>query len=137
MKGFEKKQSFFSFSYIDIFFLLLAGLVLSFAIAFLTELHRENRVEYHQVYLSAEVSEAFSHAIPSAGDAVFGEDGETVGKVLSVETEDSNGKLRLKLKCRLKLEEPTVGEEMKLETPGSIRTMRIDSVEKTNPNRKG
>ena len=47
----RKQKTNVSFSYIDIFFLLLAGLVLSFGIGFLAEVHRENRVESYYVYL--------------------------------------------------------------------------------------
>ena len=125
----QKMQSFFSFSYIDFFFLLLAGLILSLGIGFLAEVHMENRSHNYQVYLSATVEEPFLHAIPEAGDLVFGEKGACIGKVLAVETKKKEDHLILTVKCRLEGDEPLVGEEMLLETPGSIRMMRIDSAE--------
>ncbi len=132
MEHSEKKQAaYFSFSYIDIFFLLLAGLILSFGIGFLVEIHRENLVESHYVYLSATVEEEFSHAIPAVGDTVFGTDGKNIGKVLSVETREEGKGLFLKMKCRLNMETPSEGEEILLETPGSMRLMRVDFAEKT------
>ncbi len=138
MERIDRKQSgSFSFSYIDIFFLLLAGLILSFGIGSLAEVHRESRVDHYHVYLSATVEEAFAHAIPEVGDTVFGPDGQSIGKVLSVETQEQDGKQHLKLKCRLKTETPLVGDEILLETPGSIRTMRIDGAEKATTQKKG
>jgi len=137
MKQTEKKSSRFSFMYIDIFFLLVAGFILSLGIGFLAETHYENRSRTYQVHLSAVVEETFAHAIPAAGDPVFGENGESVGKVLAVVTEEAQGHLILKMKCRLEGEEPLPGEEFLLETPGSIRRMRIDSAEPEFSKKKG
>ena len=127
----KKEKAHFSFSYIDIFFLLLAGLILSFGIGFLAEVHRENLVESYYVYLSATVEDEFSHAIPNDGDTVFGVDGESIGKVLSVELQEEEKGLLLTVKCRLNTEPPAEGERIVLETPGSIRSMQVDYVERT------
>lgn len=126
----KKQTAGLSFSYIDIFFLLLAGLVLSFGIATLSEIHRDSRVESYYVYLSARVEEELSHAVPAAGDTVFGTDGEVIGKVLSAESSEEENGLYLTVKCRIQGEEPAQGGEMMLETPGSIRRMHVDLAEK-------
>ena len=132
MERFKKKRKTnVSFSYIDIFFLLLAGLVLSFGIGFLAEVHRENRVESYYVYLSAAVEKEFSHAVPASGDTVFGTDGESIGKVLSAETRETENGLHLTVKCRLTAKAPEEGEEIVLETSGCIRSMQVDRVERT------
>lgn len=127
MNSSEKKQG-ASFSYIDIFFLLFAGLVLSVGIGFLVEVHRENRVETYRIRVSATVEEALQHAVPEAGDVLFDAEGEACGKVLSVETEATANELILKMRCRWEGEKPTVGEQITVETPGSIRLMQVDSV---------
>ncbi len=139
MKHLDKKTPVtFSFSYIDIFFLLLAGLILSFGIGFLAEVHRVNHNEEYQAYLSATVDEPFAHALPQAGDTVFGENGDPIGKVLSVQTEDrSGGRVFLQIKCRLEGEKPLVGDRILLETIGSVRTMRVDLVEELNTEKEG
>ena len=127
----KKEAKNFSFSYLDIFFLLLAGLILSFGIAFLVEAHRENLVDSYNVYLSATVEESFSQAIPTAGDTVFDTEGKEIGRVLSADTREDRDGLLLTVKCRIKMESPERGEEILLETPGSIRYMRVVSFEKT------
>lgn len=127
----RKQKTNVSFSYIDIFFLLLAGLVLSFGIGFLAEVHRDNRVESYYVYLSAAVEEEFSHAVPASGDTVFGTDGESIGKVLSAETRETENGLHLTVKCRLTTKAPEKGEEIVLETFGCVRSMQVDRVERT------
>lgn len=126
----KKRKTHFSFSYIDIFFLLLAGLILSFGIGSLAEIHRENKVESYYVYLSASVEEEFSHAIPAGGDAVFGTDGKSIGKVLSAELQEEGNGLLLTVKCRFNTEAPAEGERIVLETPGSIRSMQVNFVER-------
>ncbi len=127
----KKRKTYFSFSYIDFFFLLLAGLILSFGIGFLAEVHRENLVESYYVYLSATVEDELSHAIPSVGDTVFGTDGKSIGKVLSVELQEEGNGLLLSVKCRLNTEAPAEGERIMLETSGSIRSMQVNYVERT------
>ena len=134
MKHSENKwTSVFSFSYIDIFFLLLAGLILSFGIGYLAEAQRSNQSESYQVYLTAPVEEALKHAIPMAGDVVFGEDGEPCGRVLTVTTEEMGNKQNLKIKCRLDGEKPMVGAEILMETPDCVRKMQVYSVESAEP----
>lgn len=130
MKHSDNKQiGVFSFSYIDIFFLLLAGLILSVGIGFLAEAHRSNQSESYQVFLTAPVEPALEHAIPMAGDAIYGEDGEPCGRVLMVSTEESGNKQVLRIKCRLDGEKPLVGETLTIETPDCVRTMQVYSVE--------
>lgn len=130
MKHSDNKQTgVFSFSYIDIFFLLLAGLILSVGIGFLAEAHRSNQSESYQVYLTSPVESALKHAIPMAGDVVYGEDGEPYGRVLTVSTEDVGNKQILRIKCRLDGERPLVGEELIVETPNCVRKMQVYSVE--------
>ena len=124
----EKKQG-TSFSYIDIFFLLFAGLILSVGIGFLVEVHRENRVEIYQIHVSSVVEEALQHAVPEVGDVLFDSDGEACGKVLSVKTETTANQLILKMRCRWEGVKPEVGEKITVETPGSIRPMQVDAVE--------
>ena len=121
----------FSFSYIDFFFLLLAGLILSFGIGFLVETHRENLVDSYNVYLYATVEEEFSYEIPAAGDTVFDTSGKDIGKVLTVETWEDGDYLLLNVKCRMNMEVPEKNQEILLETPGSIRRMCVISFEKT------
>ncbi|MBE6713013.1 MAG: hypothetical protein E7580_05790 [Ruminococcaceae bacterium] len=132
----EKKQS-YSFSYMDIFFLLLAGLILSFGIGFLIETHRESMGEKYLVDLSASVGEELKHAVPAKGDVLFDEDGRTCGKVLSVETVEKGNRLILKLHCRLEGENPKTGETITVETVGSIRQMQVDAVIPENAEKKG
>ena len=130
MKHSENKwTSVLSFSYIDMFFLLLAGLILSFGIGYLSEAHRSNQSESYQVYLNAPIEEELKHAIPMAGDVVFGENGEPCGRVLMVTTEETGNQLNLKIKCRLDGEKPMVGAEILVETPDCVRKMQVYSVE--------
>lgn len=132
----KKQQSVFSFSYIDIFFLLLVGLILSVGIGFLAEVHRENMGRSHYVYVSQTVEET-EYPMPVAGDVLFGKDGLQIGRVLTVETEETEGRTLLKLKCRLEGEKPSVGEIITIETFGSIRTMQVDSVESAKNDKEG
>ncbi|MBQ3076053.1 MAG: hypothetical protein IJC26_08285 [Clostridia bacterium] len=138
MKRIEKQQAtLFSFSYIDIFFLLLAGLILSVVIGFFAEYHQNNRVESYQVSLSSQMDETLRHAVPVAGDPVFGEDGEPYGRVIAVTIEELGVRQFLKIKCRLDGEKPMVGEELVIETPGSIRRMQVYSVESADSEKEG
>ena len=130
MIHFEKKQiGAFPFSYIDIFFLLLVVLLLSFGIGFLAEERRENKAESYQVYLYAELEENLKHAIPAEGDVIFTEEGLPGGRVLLVYTEEQSNQKFLHIKCRLDGEKPLVGDVLTVETAGSIRAMQVYVVE--------
>ena len=132
----EKKLN-LSFSYIDIFFLLLAGLVLSVGIGFLVETHRENLGETYLVDCSATVGEELRNALPQKGDVLYDEEGQPCGKVLSVETEEKGKNLLLEIRCRLEGEKPEVGEDITVETPSCIRTMQVDGVQPENGTQEG
>ena len=84
----NRRTNAFSFSYIDIFFLLLAGLILSFGIGFFAEMRQETRSESYQVYLTVPMEEVLKNVVPMAGDVLYGEDGETCGRVLTVSVEE-------------------------------------------------
>lgn len=132
----EKKQS-FSFSYIDIFFLLLAGLILSVGIGFLVETHRENLGETYLVECSATLNEEMRSALPKKGEVLYNEEGQPCGKVLSVETEEKGKGLLLKLQCRLEGARPEIGSSITVETPSCIRSMQVDAVQAEHETQEG
>lgn len=125
----NRRTNALSFSYIDIFFLLLAGLILSFGIGFFAEMRQETRSESYQVYLTVPMEEVLKNVVPMAGDVLYGEDGETCGRVLTVSVEEVANKRNLKIKCRLKGKRPNVGDELMIETPDCVRKMQVYLVE--------
>lgn len=130
MNRMKKKRGFgFTFSYLDLFFLLFAGLILSYGIGSLVEMRRNARAESYQVYLTAPVGQHLEHALPVEGDVIFGEDGEPCGRVLMVNREKTEQEDVLTLKCRLDGEKPAVGDTLTVETPGCIRSMQVSAVE--------
>lgn len=125
----SKDTSPLPFSFIDVFLLLLAGLVVSFGIYFLAEEKKEDPKIRYQVELSCTVKSELSHALPAPGESLYGEDGEKTGEVLFVETEeDGGGKILLRVRCSMEGPGPRVGDEILLETQSCVRNMRIDSV---------
>ncbi len=125
----RKEELFLPFSYMDIFFILLAVLALSFGIYDVAERHEKNKGAIYQVELSACVEKALKQSIPEAGD-VFLEDDKAAGEVLSVEIKETAEVFQVKAVCKKIGTPPKTGEEIKLETATGICTMLVESVEK-------
>jgi hypothetical protein len=129
MKYFQRKEFFpRSFSYIDVFFILLAVLALSFGIYYIAERSDRNENVRHEIELSAVVVKELKASIPEAGDFLL--DGEKkIGEILSVEIREGAEVFQVKLLCQRKGRPPKIGEEIKLETYAGICVMQVESVE--------
>ncbi len=130
----KKESAEHSFTYIDVFFLLLAGLILSFGAYLFTEHRAQQRKEPIEISLSAYVEKELWEAIPEAGEPIYNENGEIYGTVLSVEREETGGALLLRLTCKMEGVTPQMGEEMRIETPWSIRSMWVYEISEGKEN---
>ncbi len=124
------------FSYIDIFFILLAGLVLSFGIYFATEKRQENKEELYRIEMTSSIEEGMEEIVPEAGERIF-ENKEAVGEILSVEKEKTENDLSIRVVCLWKGKDVQVGQEKVIETLSCICTMQIDSVERAEDSMEG
>ena len=117
-----------SFSYLDLILLILAFLVFSLGIGLLFDSQsRKNNKKDFTVILETVLPVALRDSIPEAGEIIFGEDGETVGKILSSTVSDDVAGIRLEVCCCFT--EMVQEEELTVETLSFIRTMKVLSVE--------
>ena len=123
----EKKEVHLRFSYLDVFFLLLAGCLLSIGIYFFAEdservtVKREYRVE-----ASAYYREELYSALPVIGESLYDENGERIGSVLACSVENGNAYISFSLEVT----PPDEGETMMMETAKAVKKVKIVNVEK-------
>ncbi len=127
-----------SFSYLDVFFLLLAGLILSCFVYLATVSRSGDDAKVYRVDLVASYESALAHAIPQEGQALFDRKGEKIGSIESVgvyEAEGENGiETELFFVCYIAQNDLIEGEEFTLETMDCIWETKIVFVK---PEEKG
>ena len=123
----KKEKNARSFSYLDVFLILIFCLVLSFVIYHFTEKARlREQTPNYLVELSAKVSEIQFE--PKNGEALYRENGEIYGEVQSVQTEKEGSAEILILNCQMQGVSLQEGEEYRLETESGICRMQVKSV---------
>ena len=124
----EKRESKSRFSYLDIFFLLFLGLVLSVLLFLFLEAGEQKKEEFYQVSLSSVISAELKEFVPKEGEALLADKGEELGRILSVETKTKGEKMSLEIICLVEGERPRKGDVMHLETKNFVSDMKILSV---------
>ncbi|MBR5295525.1 MAG: hypothetical protein IKU24_02925 [Clostridia bacterium] len=132
----KKEKGSLPFSYIDAFFILLVGLIISFGIYFVTEQNKEKDVGLYRVEMNAYVDKALTESIPETGEKIY-ENGKEVGEVLFVEKKESENTILVKVVSRWKGKVPDQGEVKTVETPGRICPMWVYFVEPMENSVKG
>lgn len=124
----KKETQGFSFSYLDVFLLLILGLVLSVVLYFVLEtpsvLGEKNAYE---VELSAYLDEALWEHMPSAKDSLFDQNGEKIGEILSVKTKVLGNRAFCQVTCRITSFQWPEEDTMRVETQNFVCEMQIDS----------
>ncbi len=137
MKYFKKKESVaLPFSYIDVFFILLAVLAISFGIYDIAERNERNADPLYHIELSTQISEDLQKSVPEAGDILF-EGDRAIGEVLSVEFREGVDIFYVKAVCLMRIDHPKKGKQLILETANSVCEMKIDSAEKADATSEG
>ncbi|MBR2616125.1 MAG: hypothetical protein IKC69_05550 [Clostridia bacterium] len=129
MKRREKKEAVtVRFSYLDVFFLLLAGCVLSLGIYFFAEdSEAKENISHYCVEARAEYREELYSVIPIAEETVYDSEGRPIGTVASCTVSGSEVWIELEL-AGVK---PNEGETMTLETARAVKEVEIIRVTKT------
>lgn len=128
MKKNEKREQKNRFSYLDIFFLLFLGLILSVILFLFLEAGEQKKEEFYQVELSSSVSAELEEVIPQEGESLLDDEGEELGRILSVKTEKTGEKMSLKIICLISGDPPRKGDTIHLETKNFISDMKVLSV---------
>lgn len=132
-----KKERNHTFSYLDVFLILILFLVLSFAIYHFTEKSREKEsIPDLSVSLSAEIDPEIDF-FPKEGEALYAESGEILGSVESVTIEESGSAGRILITCKMRGVKGKAGDEMQIETPSGICQMTVESIEEILKSAKG
>ncbi len=132
MKQAKKESAAYSFSYLDVFFLLLAGFVLSILIYFASDQARKIRqIPDCVVEVTASYRDEIMHAVPEEGELLFDEKANVIGQVLEVEIFDQveiKGETKVRLLCLTKGISVQEGEPFSLETARSRNEGNVVSV---------
>ncbi len=123
------------FSYLDAFFLLLAGLVLSFGIYLATEKTKIPGEQGCEMTVLVRYEQALQEWIPKEGAALLDEKGAVIGEVLAVRTLVDGETKTVELDCDMKQSLWQEGDAFSVETKecikeGIVQQIRLDSEEK-------
>ena len=119
----------FGFSYLDAFFLLIAGLIVSLGIYAFSEIQqREAQTVYYQVEMSAVLEDYQRLACPREGDVLFDESGNAIGTLLSVSFPEED-RPETVLVCSLKGICPEAGSDFRAEFVSCILYLNVKSVQ--------
>ena len=126
----RKKEKFrFSFSSLDLIFLLFLGLLLSLGIYVTSEAKREAmRAPTYQVQASAHYREELLHAVPKAGEELYDEKGNRIGFVEEVEFYEEKGEREFLILFSLYGSDAVEGEEIWIETAfskGKAKVLKV------------
>lgn len=132
----KNKKNARSFSYLDVFLILVLFLILSFVIYHFTEKARlREKIPDLLVELSAEAGQIDYE--PKNREALYRESGEIYGSVLEAKIEERGSSARIRITCRMQGIEVAEGDLMRIETSGGILEMRVDSVSEIPKEGKG
>ena len=125
----KRESPILSFSYLDLIFLLLAGLLVSLGIYVANEEKRaEKLAPVYQVQASVRYREQLSHAVPKAGEDLFDEKGNKIGFIDEVEFYEAEGEKEFLVRFSLYGANVREGEDFSLETAFSKGKARILSI---------
>lgn len=125
-----------SVSYLDVFFLLLAGFVLSLGIYFVGREAKASSqsAAVYRVEVTARYDSRVYESIPAEGELLFDENGKRIGEILKSETYQAEGKTQVLLECRMQGKVPALEENIRIETAKSLNVAKVLSVsEEENP----
>lgn len=124
----KQERHAFSFSYLDVFFLILAGFVLSLGINFANQKDAAVSASTYRIEVSASYDSRVYESAPAEGEALFDENGARIGEVLKTEFYQSEGEDLVLLTCRIQGEMPEPDETIRIETAKSLNVAKILSV---------
>ena len=133
----KKEKNALSFSYLDVFLILVLFLLFSFAVYRSTENARaKEQTPDLLVSLSAYAApeELF---YPQKGEVLYRENGEVYGTVLSVETKEVGSFSLVVVTCKMQGVRAKIGDAMRIETPSCVREMSVFAAEKFQNSQKG
>jgi len=124
-----KTKRSFGFSYLDAFFLLLAGLILSLGIYFFAEYkQKEAQILEYRVELSAVLEDYQYLCCPKEGDSLFDESGNVIGTLLFVSLPQED-RPETVLICSLRGIAPEAEKIFRAEFASCILHMNVTSVQ--------
>ena len=124
----KQERHAFSFSYLDVFFLILAGFVLSLGINFANQKDAAVSASTYRIEVSASYDGRVYEVAPVEGETLFDENGARIGEVLKTEFYRSEGEDLVLLTCRIQGEKPKPDETIRIETAKSLNVAKILSV---------
>ena len=126
----NKEKLGFTFSFLDIFFLVLLGLVFSVVLYFILEtpdfLGEEKE---HRVEVSAYLDSALAPALPMTGDVLYDQEGREIGEIRFMEAQIRGNSVFCKMECIVRGSDFAEGEKMHVETKTFVSDMWIYSAE--------
>lgn len=125
----KRENSAFSFSYLDVFFLLILGLVLSVVLYFVLETPALwGGEESFHVGASAYLDRAVFDSIPAPAEMLLDGEGKEIGKILSVQKEIRGDRVFCKMTLEMKGADFKVGQKIRVETRNFVSDFWIYSV---------
>jgi hypothetical protein len=133
----RKKEFHPTFSYLDVFLLLLAGLFLSFLVYFFAEKDTVREPAQVEVTVKTVYEKDLLEAIPEAGEELYDQSGNKIGKILSVQV--GEGEIKKEAEMTLLIPEGAYreGDVFRVETKDCIREGEIVSVKESRDVTKG
>ncbi|MBR3836894.1 MAG: hypothetical protein IKJ74_02000 [Clostridia bacterium] len=123
----KEKQS-LTFSYLDVFFILLAGCIISFGIYLFTEDTAAAPAKEYCVEAKAFYREALIDTLPREGEALYDGAGNQIGEILSAEVLFPGARSEAYLTFTLRGDPPAVGESFAVETATALAEAEILNV---------
>ena len=128
---FIKDKNRVAFSFLDVFILLILGLIISLLLYFVLETPSLlGEKESYRLEVSAYLDVELAHALPVAGDTLYDNEGNEIGEILLVESQIRSGSIFCRILCTAKGEGWETGEKIAIETRDFYHHMWIYSVEK-------
>ena len=124
----QREKMKISFSYLDAFFLLLAGLVLSFGIYFATEQRKSGIETGCQMTVLVSYEKDLQQWIPEEGEVLWGEQGDVIGQVTAVRVLSVGVSQTVELDCDMKRSGWQEGESFLVETKECIKEGVIQKI---------
>lgn len=117
-----------SFSYLDVFFILLAGCILSFGIYLFSENRTVAPAQEYSVEAKAVYREALLDALPQEGDVLYDGEGNEIGRIRSAEVLFPGAESEVYLTFTLWSDPPKVGDSFTVETAFALAEAEILNV---------
>ena len=126
-RNITEKQS-LTFSYLDVFFILLAGFIISFGIYLFTEDAGAVPEKAYRVEARAFYREALLDTVPQEGDVLYDGEGNRIGEILSADVLFPGARSEVFLAFTLWGDAPEIGDTFAVETASALAEAEILNV---------